>query len=70
MKDDRPYIDHILQAINKIKKYTENLTREEFEKDELIQDAVIRNIEIIGEATKNLSKKLREIHTDVPWRAM
>jgi uncharacterized protein with HEPN domain len=70
LKDDRPYIDHILQAINKIKKYTENLTREEFEKDELIQDAVIRNIEIIGEATKNLSKKLREIHTDVPWRAM
>jgi uncharacterized protein with HEPN domain len=70
LKDDRPYIDHILQAITKIKKYTENLTRKEFESDELIQDAVIRNIEIIGEATKNLSKEFRKIHSDVPWRAM
>jgi uncharacterized protein with HEPN domain len=70
LKDDRPYIDHILQAITKIRKYTENLTREEFENDELIQDAVIRNIEIIREATKNLSKEFRKIHPNVPWRAM
>ena len=70
MKDDRPYIDHIRQAITKIKKYTEHLTRAEFENDELIQDAVIRNIEIIGEATKSLSKEFRKIHSDVPWRAM
>jgi uncharacterized protein with HEPN domain len=47
LKDDRPYIDHILQAIAKVNKYTENLTREEFENNELIQDAVIRNIEKI-----------------------
>jgi uncharacterized protein with HEPN domain len=67
LKDDRPYIDHILQAITKIKKYTENLTRDEFESDELIQDAVIRNIEIIGEATKNLSKDFKKSHSDVPW---
>ena len=70
MKDDRPYIDHILQAIAKVNRYTENLTREEFENDELIQDAVIRNIEIIGEATKNLSEKFRGIHSKIPWRAM
>jgi len=70
LKDDRPYIDHVHQAITKIRKYTENLTREDFENDELIQDAVIRNIEIIGEATKNLSKEFRKIHSHVPWRAM
>ena len=70
MKDDRPYLDHILQAITKIKKYTKNLTQAEFESDEIIQDAVIRNIEIIGEATKKLSKEFRKIHSDVPWRAM
>lgn len=70
MKDDRPYIDHILLAITKIKKYTENLTQAEFESNEIIQDAVIRNIEIIGEATKKLSKEFRKIHSDVPWRAM
>jgi uncharacterized protein with HEPN domain len=70
LKDDKPYIDHILQAITKIRKYTEKLTREEFENNELIQDAVIRNIEIIGEAAKNLSKEFRKIHSNVPWRAM
>jgi uncharacterized protein with HEPN domain len=70
LKDDRPYIDHILQAIAKISKYTENLARQEFENDELIQDAVIRNIEIIGEATKKLSKEFRKSHSNVPWRAM
>lgn len=70
MKDDRPYIDHILQAITKFRKYTENLTREKFENNELIQDAVIRNIEIIGEATKNISKEFGKIHSNVPWRAM
>ena len=70
MKDDRPYIDHILQAITKIKKYTANLTLAKFENDELIQDAVIRNIEIIGEATKKLSKEFKKVHSDIPWRAM
>jgi len=70
LKDDSPYIDHILQAITKIRKYTENLTHDEFENDELIQDAVIRNIEIIEEATKNFSKEFRKIHSKVPWRAM
>ncbi len=70
MKDNRPYIDHILQAIAKIKKYTDDITREEFELDEMLQDAVIRNIEIIGEATKNLSKEFRELRSDIPWRAM
>ena len=70
MKDDRPYIDHILQAISKIKKYSASLTKDQFENDELIQDAVIRNIEIIGEATKNLSKEFKKDHSEIPWRAM
>ncbi len=70
MKDDRPYIDHILEAISKIQKYTEGINREEFEKDSLLQDAVMRNIGIIGEATKKLSMKFREDRSDIPWRAM
>ena len=36
----------------------------------MIQDAVIRNIEIIGEATKNISAEFRKINSDIPWRAM
>lgn len=70
MKNDRPYIDHILEAISKIQKYTEGTTKEEFEKDSLLQDAVMRNIGIIGEATKRLSKKFREERSNIPWRDM
>lgn len=52
MKDDLAFIEHILACIDKIQKYTKNLTVVDFNNSELIQDAVIRNIEIIGEATK------------------
>jgi uncharacterized protein with HEPN domain len=51
------YLDHILEAIARIDRYTAPLSEAEFLKDELIQDAVIRNIEIIGEACRNI-----EIH--------
>ena len=51
-KDDSIYIDHILESIEKIEKYTTNISREDFAKNNMIQDAVIRNFEIIGKATK------------------
>jgi len=59
MKDDLAYIDHILLSISKIKEFTKNLSIEEFQKNELVQDAVIRNIEIIGEASKMVSSNLK-----------
>ena len=49
MKDDLAFIEHILLCIDKIQEYTKNLTFKDFNSNELIQDAVIRNIEIIGE---------------------
>ncbi len=55
MKDDIAFIEHILLCIDKIQEYTKNLTAQDFNNSELIQDAVIRNIEIIGEATKKIS---------------
>ena len=51
MKDDSLYIDHILQSIDNIFKYTKDLSLRDFSKNKLVQDAVIRNFEIIGEAT-------------------
>jgi len=54
-KDDRVYLRHIIDAINLIEKYLENVNCDEFMKNHMIQDAVIREIEIIGEATKNIS---------------
>lgn len=50
------YLDHILEAITRIQRYTKNLDQNNFLQNELIQDAVIRNIEIIGEASNNVNK--------------
>jgi len=69
-KDDRVYLSHILQSICLIEKYTEDLTEEEFLSNNLVQDGAIRQIEIIGEATKNLSNSLRENYPQVHWRGI
>lgn len=71
IKDNFLYIDHILDSIEKIEKiekYVENLTVHDFTENELIQDAVIRNFEIIGEATKRLSKDFRAENQEIPWK--
>ena len=57
IKDDLAYKDHILDCIRKIKEFSKGLSLEEFNANELVQDAIIRNIEIIGEASKRISKK-------------
>ena len=67
-KDDLIFIEHLLESINKIEKYVLDITVHDFVDNELIQDAVIRNFEIIGEATKHLSESFRKKHTKVPWK--
>jgi len=70
MKDDLAFIEHILLCIDKIQEYTNALTDEDFNNNELIQDAVIRNIELIGEATKKISKDLKKQYHEIPWKEM
>jgi len=70
MKDDSVYLDNILAAISKIEGFTLDITQQDFEKSVLIQDAVIRNFEIIGEATKKISKEFTQSHPKVPWQDM
>ena len=70
MKDDLAYIEHIQEAISKILRYTQNLTREKFEDSPMVQDAVIRNIEVIGEATKNISSEMTSTFDKIPWKEM
>ncbi len=67
-KDDQNYLKHILEAITWIEKYIENFTEKEFVGNHLVQDGVIRQIGIIGEAAKQLSSEFRENNSDIPWK--
>lgn len=67
MKDDRAYLQHILAAIERLEQYTAP-GYDAFLEDELRQDGVIRQLEIMGEATKRLSPSIRSKHPDIPWR--
>ena len=62
------YINHIKDCIIRIKSYTEGMDELSFLENPLIQDAVIRNFEIIGEATKHLSNAFREKYPNVEWK--
>lgn len=70
MKDDLAYIEHILLSISKIESFSRNMTRSEFDLNEMVQDAVIRNIEIIGEVSKRVSSDLKTTYFEIPWREM
>lgn len=63
-------IKDILQAIDNIEQYTKNMTASEFKKNNLVADAVIRNFEIIGEASVHIPQAFRSAHPDVPWKQM
>ena len=67
MKDDRVYLLHIHDSLANIREYT-NSGREFFFKDRKTQDAVVRNLEIIGEAVKHLSASLTTSHPSIPWK--
>lgn len=60
-------IQDILGAIEKIERYVDGMTLTQFKQDELILDAVIRNFEIIGEATKNIPSGIRRSYPMIPW---
>ena len=70
MKDDRVYIEHILQSIDRIQNYILGKDHDSFTGDQLTQDAVVRQLEIVGEATKRISKELRLKNPQVPWADM
>ena len=67
MKNDTAYLKHILEAIDKIESYLSDATFESFPKNNMMVDAVVRELEIIGEATGNLSDELQNQYPDVPW---
>ena len=62
------YIKDILDAINNIEDYTQTISFQKFSRDQKTIDAVVRNFEIIGEASKNLSKKVKSSTPGIPWK--
>ncbi|MCK4417022.1 MAG: DUF86 domain-containing protein [Candidatus Latescibacteria bacterium] len=67
-REYKAYIRDILEAIRKIEKYTENLSFDDFVEDELIQDGVVRNLEIIGEAVKKIPDYVKNRKPEVEWK--
>ena len=68
MKDDLAFIEHILDSINAIEDFSKGITKEELTSNRLRQSAIVREMEIIGEAIKNISKKTRSKYNEVRWK--
>ncbi|MBS3065535.1 DUF86 domain-containing protein [Candidatus Pacearchaeota archaeon] len=67
-KEDIIFIEHILDSINAIENFSKDISKEELISNRLKQSAIVREIEIVGEAVKNISKKLKKKHTEVEWK--
>ncbi len=67
-RSDIDLIEDILFCLSKIKNYVSDLSYESFLEDYKTQDAIIRNIEIIGEANKKISEELKQKYPDIPWK--
>jgi uncharacterized protein with HEPN domain len=69
-RDWKLLFEDMLEAITRIGKYTERINRDEFTENQMIIDAVVRNIEIIGEASKNVPDLIQEKYPDIPWKKL
>ncbi|MGZ8227452.1 MAG: HepT-like ribonuclease domain-containing protein [Methylococcaceae bacterium] len=69
MKDDRIYIEHIIDCIDRIDEYTQN-DQFLFMNSPMVQDAVIRNLQTLSESTQKLSDKLKAEHPEINWKAI
>jgi uncharacterized protein with HEPN domain len=67
-RDHRLYLDDILEAIRRIRDFTERMDFERFKEDLKTQDAVVRNLEIIGEASSRLPEVVRLAAPEIEWR--
>ena len=67
-RDDTVYLQHILDAISRIESYMQGVSEEAFQANPLVQDGVIRQLGIIGEAVRQLSRSVRERYPNVAWQ--
>ena len=69
-RSNKAYLLDILDCIAKIQIYTEGLNFDSFQKDDKTIDAVVRNIEVIGEAAKHLPEEIKQLDAEIPWKAI
>lgn len=69
-RNNQLYLNDILDSISNINKYVKDLSFDDFTKNKLVIDAVIRNFEIIGEAAKNISSEVKSKYKKIPWKEM
>ncbi len=69
-RGDKDYLEDIRDSLKQIELYTHSYTFEEFVADRKTQDAVVRNLEIMGEAAKHISAALRKRHSEIPWKSL
>ncbi|MDK2789710.1 MAG: hypothetical protein PWP15_217 [Methanothermococcus sp.] len=69
-RDIRAFLLDILDSMNAIDDYVKNTTFDEFLNNRMMRQAVIRELEIIGEATKNIPEKIRKKYPEIPWKGM
>lgn len=67
-RDTNLFVQDILNSIKDIESFSKGLTKEKFSYDKLRQSAIIRQLEIIGEAAKNIPNSFREKYPNIPWR--
>ncbi len=69
-RDYRLFLQDILDSIVKMEKYTKDIDFKGFRTNDMIMDAVIRNFEIIGEATVNIPNEIQKKYSSIPWKKM
>lgn len=66
-RDYKLYLNDMKESIKQIEEYVHNVSEESFKKEKIIQDAVIRRLEIVGEASRNIPRAVKENNKEMPW---
>ena len=64
---DLPFLQHMLDAVERLQRYLDGVDQDEFEENEVLQDAVVRQLEILGEAASRVDADRRRSLPDIPW---
>lgn len=67
MKDDKLYLIHITECIERIELYVDKLDKDAFLESSLVQDAVVRNLQVMAESSQRLSDDIKERHSEIEW---